>query len=173
MLNLRVPKLKPTRLTATRYFLHIARDYLLDIKSFSFFLPLPFFVYIASGSRISEIVIIFSILLLYYLELQLIALIALISLNLSHRNLEYFKHLLGPVLITLFSFGIISESYYYYDIVPILFIAEKSIALRITGDFMYSGLLIAILVIIGVFLVILGRQIAAKYQKRLHEQIAQ
>jgi len=77
------------------------------------------------------------------------------------------------VLITLFSFGIISESYYYYDIVPILFIAEKSIALRITGDFMYSGLLIAILVIIGVFLVILGRQIAAKYQKRLHEQIAQ
>ena len=172
MLNLRAPKFRPTRLPPTRYFLCITRDYLLDIKSFSFFLPLPFFVYVASGSRISEIVIIVFIILLYYFELQLIALITLISFKLSHRNLEHLKHLMGPVLITLFSLGILSKSYYYYDIIPILFVAEKSIAFRITGDFMNSGLLIVVLGLIGVFLAILGRQITAKYQKRLNEQMA-
>ena len=113
----------------------LLRDYVFDLKLFTFILPLPFFVYFASGTELLLAVIITINLIIYYSIVQLILVVALLF-QIRFKKLSNYIHIVWPILIVTFSFGIIFNSQNYYNIFPPVFLSAHAISLWIDKNFL-------------------------------------
>lgn len=142
-INLKQPVLESSSLQPSRLISQLICDYVYDIKLITFILPLPFFIYSASGAKVLWALLTALVLVAYYLILQLLLIIILLIFT-KYPKLDNIKHLVWPILIVTFSLGTINQSYHYYNIFPPVYLVAHAISSCINYNYLNTIILLII-----------------------------